>query len=1184
MDEPMTREALTQRIAELKAELKALRSESSSAYASDTGCLEDLDLAADGICVCHAINDFPYVRFTLWNRRMVDLTGYGIDEINRKGWYQSVYPDPEIQARGAERLTRVMTGDKQEAESWEITCADGTRRTLSIFTTILDPTHRFPRVMFIMHDATAARPAKSLPHQDQNAERLADAERALKISDARYRTLFDAASDAIFIENDRDEIIDVNRQACELLGYTREELLSMKVCDIQAPECRGEPGKILNGEMSTYQGQPFETLDLHKDGSHIPVEVTNTRLDEAGLFLSIVRDISERKAHERAYRETFDIIEKSPVVAFLWRNETDWPVEFVTTNVAHIFGYSNVDFLSGGVCYSKVVHPDDLDRVAGEVAAFSQDPNRSEFDHEPYRIVARDGEIRWINDSTFIRRDTTGVITHYQGIVTDVTDQIRAEAALRHSEDEKRTILDSLKELVIYTDAHMKIVWANKAACESLDLPREVLIGRTCHSFWGKSPDPCPGCVVVPAMESGRIQEAEVQTPDGRVWFNQGHPVFDENGVVTGGIETCLEITAHKEAEAALQESEARFRQIASAIREVFWLFDWQEQRVLYVNPAYELIWGRSRDALYERYDEWAQSIHPDDVDHAETTFNRILETGGGEAREYRILRPDGTVRWISDTGYVIKDENDRVLRITGIAEDVTDRKEAEEALSREKEHLAVTLRSIGDAVITTDRDGRIVLMNSIAEQLTGWSEADAVDRRFVDVFRIEDERTGEPCESPIDKVLATGQIVGLANHTVLIARDGQRYTIADSGAPILDLEGEIIGVVLVFRDITAQQRTEAELLKMEKLKSIGVLAGGIAHDFNNFLTGIIGNLSLAKLDAPSGSPVMRYLGDMEKAAMRAKELTQQLLTFSKGGEPVKRTTSIAELVREAVQFALHGSNVRCRLDIDAELMAADVDEGQIAQVIHNLIINADQAMPDGGTVRIRGANVSLAQGNPFALLPGDYTQVAVQDQGMGIHPDHLSKVFDPYFTTKQKGSGLGLAVAYNIIAKHDGQMTVESILGAGTTFTILLPATTSGPLTDNGKYEAIVTGQGRILVMDDEDYIRKLALAMLTKLGYEVVVATDGQAALELYRNAIFEGRPFDAVILDLTIPGGMGGKEAIKRLIEMDQNVRAIVSSGYSNDPVMANYTRYGFSGAVKKPYLVQEMSQILGSIIKK
>ncbi len=398
--------------------------------------------------------------------------------------------------------------------------------------------------------------------------KLTDASQTIDTSGVGYRALFEIAGDALFIENDRDEIIDVNKKACDLLGYSREELLSMRVSDIQAPEYRGEPGCVLSDEVTKYHGKPFETMDLHKDGTYIPVEVTNMRLDEAGLYLSIVRDIRDRIAAEQSRRETFDIIEKSPAVAFLWRNETGWPVEFVTANVTHIFGYSDEDFLSGRVSYSKIVHPDDLARVADEVAFFSQDPERNEFTHKPYRIVTLEGNIRWITDSTFIRRDVSGTITHYQGIVTDVTDRIQAEEALRDSEDEKRKILDSLKELVIYMDTRMRIVWANKAACESVGATLESLIGRFCHTFWGNSEGPCPGCVVVKAKQTGRIQQAEVETPDGRIWFNQGHPVVDGNGIVSGFIETCHEITERKQAEDAIKANQAKSEFLANMSHE----------------------------------------------------------------------------------------------------------------------------------------------------------------------------------------------------------------------------------------------------------------------------------------------------------------------------------------------------------------------------------------------------------------------------------------------------------------------------------------------------------------------------------------------------------------------------------------------------------------------------------------
>ncbi|WP_372682467.1 ATP-binding protein [Desulfosarcina sp.] len=288
--------------------------------------------------------------------------------------------------------------------------------------------------------------------------------------------------------------------------------------------------------------------------------------------------------------------------------------------------------------------------------------------------------------------------------------------------------------------------------------------------------------------------------------------------------------------------------------------------------------------------------------------------------------------------------------------------------------------------------------------------------------------------------------------------------------------------------------------------------------------------------------------------------------------------------MRETAQFALRGSNVRCEFNIDDDLRSADVDDGQIAQVIHNLMINADQAMPDGGVVSIRGMNILLAPGNPYALDPGNYVQLCIRDQGTGIKRGHLKKVFDPYFTTKQKGSGLGLAVAYSIIARHGGQLTVVSTLGEGTTFSLFLPGSQREQATDNHAPDGLIVGSGRILVMDDEEFIRELVSVMLPKVGYDVVLTHDGQAAVNAYKDALEADTPFDAVILDLTVPGGMGGKETLRRLLDVDPNVRAIVSSGYSNDPVMASYADYGFCSAVKKPYLVQEMSQVLNRVIKK
>jgi CheY-like chemotaxis protein len=381
----------------------------------------------------------------------------------------------------------------------------------------------------------------------------------------------------------------------------------------------------------------------------------------------------------------------------------------------------------------------------------------------------------------------------------------------------------------------------------------------------------------------------------------------------------------------------------------------------------------------------------------------------------------------------------------------------------------------------------------------------------------------------------------------------------------------------------------EQELQKIQKLESIGILAGGIAHDFNNILTAILGNISLAKMEANPKDEIYERLVEAEKASLQAKNLTQQLLTFSKGGAPIKKTESITEVIKDSAEFALRGSNVKCEFFIPNDIWPVEVDKGQISQVISNLIINADQAMPEGGIIKVRVENVApvgaVRPCQPVAELPikdGKYVKIEIEDDGIGIPKEHLPKIFDPYFTTKQKGSGLGLATSYSIIKRHDGYIAVESELGVGTTFYIYLPASSKQILTKKDAEERLILSKGRILVMDDEEVVRDVAGIMLKRIGYDVEFADDGAEALELYKKAEESGQPFDAVIVDLTIQGGMGGEQMIKKLLEIDPNVKAIVSSGYSTDAIMSNFKQYGFSGVVTKPYRIAELSETLYKVL--
>ena len=379
------------------------------------------------------------------------------------------------------------------------------------------------------------------------------------------------------------------------------------------------------------------------------------------------------------------------------------------------------------------------------------------------------------------------------------------------------------------------------------------------------------------------------------------------------------------------------------------------------------------------------------------------------------------------------------------------------------------------------------------------------------------------------------------------------------------------------------KEKMQTQLFNIQKIEAVGSLAGGIAHDFNNLLTAVIGNLSLLKNNLKAGDRGLEIIQDMQTASQQAKSLTYQLLTFSKGGGPIKKVASITELLKKSIPFALSGSKVISKLDLPNDLWYAEIDEDQINQVINNVIINADQAMPQGGIIKISAQNEIINAEDGLPIKEGKYIKIAIKDQGIGIPHDILSQIFDPFFSTKAKGSGLGLAISHSIVIKHEGYITAKSQKGGGTTVSIYLPASEKELFAVEKIEEKILSGRGKILFMDDQKNIRSMVKQMLNSLGYEIELAEDGMKAIELYKKAQQKEHPFDVVILDLTVPGGMGGVDAIKKLIELDSEVKAIVSSGYANDPIMSGFKEYGFSGVMAKPFDIEELSVVLYQILQ-
>lgn len=509
----------------------------------------------------------------------------------------------------------------------------------------------------------------------------------------------------------------------------------------------------------------------------------------------------------------------------------------------------------------------------------------------------------------------------------------------------------------------------------------------------------------------------------------------------------------------------------------------------------------------------------------------------------------------------------------------------AEQALAAEKERLAVTLRSIADGIITTDLDGTIVSMNTVAETLTGWTEQQAAGHPLAAVFRHFDPETREPCDNSVATLLAPSRTPGPGRCTILVARDLAEHPIEEGAASLRDADGRAIGMVLAFRDISDALRIQEERAKAGRLASLGLLAGGIAHDFNNVLMAILGNVSIARATMPRAEAAANALAEAEQACVHARQLTWQLLTFSKGGVPVKKTVIVSRVLRESAGLVVRGSAARFTLDCPAELWSVQADEGQLTQVFSNVLINAEQAMPHGGAIEVTATNIYEVMARTeygLRISPGPYVRVSIADKGIGIPREHLNRIFDPYFTTKQRGSGLGLATAHSIVKNHGGFVSVDSHLGAGTTVHITLPATQVCELPEASEsLRSVHRGRQRVLVMDDEESVRTLAINMLELLGYDGEVVESSNAAVDRFVRALQAGQPFDVVMLDLMVPGGAGGKEAMDRLAAIDPSVKAILMSGYAQDSTLADFRTHGFKAAISKPFTLQELSATLQTL---
>jgi len=647
------------------------------------------------------------------------------------------------------------------------------------------------------------------------------------------------------------------------------------------------------------------------------------------------------------------------------------------------------------------------------------------------------------------------------------------------------------------------------------------------------------------------------------------------------------EMKERQRAEENLRKSEERFREMAEHIREAFWLYDWEKRKVIYISPAYEVIWGRSIEDLYKRDDEWDESVHPDDLEYARDSFERIIQTGGGEQREYRIVHPDGSVRWVSDRGFAIKNKTGQVVRIAGITEDITDRKQSEVALRESEERFRELAELMPETVFEVDLEGKLTFVNRNAFNNFGYTQQDL--KKGLKSFDMIIPKDRERAQDNVTKIL-TGEKSGINEYTAL-RKDGSTFPVMIHSAPIFK-EGKPVGLRGFMVDITDRKKAEEERRKLEvqfqqaqRFEALGTLAGGIAHDFNNLLMNIQGNTSLMLFEIEGTHPFFEPLKKIEKQVKSGAQLTRQMLGYARKGKFNVKSVDLNQIVDESADtFGRTRKEITIYREFDNDLFPVEADQGQIEQVLLNLYVNAADAMPGGGKLILKTKNETHLniKSNHYDPRPGKYVQLTITDSGTGIDNQTLERIFDPFFTTKGmgRGTGLGLASVYGIIKSHDGYIDVTSEKGHGTTFTIFLPASEKDVEGTADTAAKLIKGSGTLLIVDDEELVLKVGVNMLEKLGYTVLGAKNGTEAVDIF-NANKD--KIQMVILDIIMPD-MGGGDVYDKIKAINPEVKVLLSSGYSVDGQAIELLERGCDGFMQKPFTMEELSGKITQIMKK
>ncbi len=1012
------------------------------------------------------------------------------------------------------------------------------------------------------------------------------------------------------------KIIYWNRYSEIMHQYKAEEVLGKNIIDIRVPPENREKAKAVTASLIEKDYLEGEFESVRKDGSRFPTYIRTTAIkDRSGKvigFVGIHVDITDRKKAEAEIKDLASDLEMK-VTEIQDRYETacemlkkeaagrrrseemlreseesmrllldNLPMHVGVISKGKYFIWNKFSEKMFGYKSAEVIgkmSPVDM-HVSEEAAAdvIRQASSRGKYDAEV--MLKR-------KDSTEFPAHLVVVPAHpdasgdgvFYGIAMDTTMIRHSESRLRESESTLRAILNSSKESILLVDRSGNIVEINNASVKKIGLAREAIIGRNVSEFGPPEDHEVNWRHFEKVINSGTAQKFEGFN-HGRICEYSFYPAVSEDGSVSAVAAYITDVTEKREFEEKLRISEQNYRSIFESVDVPILISDYECALVFDANRSAYEYFGVNSPEFFNRPDFWRGMNPPFSYEDGLEKWASV-KIGGPQHFEWLTRNSKGEMRWVEVFVKIVEIGGKKTF--ISMFYDIHERKTFIEALkashaeTRKSDEIYRTLAESADQMIfMIDGSGIIKYVNQFAAKSYGLAACEIIGRKHDDLFTPE---IAQRHNAQIKKVFETGKPIYSYDRMERMKNPDRIIWIDAMLVPVRDDEGNVLAVIGISRDITERKKLNEEIIRSSKLESLGTLAGGIAHDFNNVLMGIIGNLAMAKKRAPEDEKLYINLQRAEKIAYKAKNLTEQLITFSRGGAPVKKTMSLSELIRETALFATTGSNVECVFSLAEDLWPVEVDEGQITQVFTNIVINSQQAMPDGGNIVIRGENI-LAELERSAMAPaGKYVSISFSDSGCGISLEDMPRIFDPFFSKKETGKGLGLATAYSIIKRHSGTIKVESD-NRGTTVTVWLPAA-DGSLTQ--EKNPIKTSRSeffgcRVLVMDDDEAVLFPICDMLADLGCIVRSAINGEQAYEEFEHCLSHGSPFDVVILDLVVKGGMGGLETFKKIREINKDASVVVSSGYSNDPVIANYKDYGFCGALIKPYRQEQVYEIL------